>query len=67
MKELGFLPFKSRDEFEVLKKFLSCEEFKDEYFEEEKELLQWRKNTVWVSLRFFEMWLKGLDSGTSMQ
>ena len=38
MKELGFLPFKSRDEFEVLKKFLSCEEFKDEYFEEEKEL-----------------------------
>ena len=37
------------------------------HFEEEKELLQWRKNTVWVSLRFFEMWLKGLDSETSMQ
>ena len=38
IKELGFLPFKSRDDYEVLKKFFSCEVFTDDYLEEELNL-----------------------------
>lgn len=38
MKELSFLPLHSRDEFDVLCKFLRQEEFTDRYLEEELEL-----------------------------
>lgn len=37
---LAFLPINSRDEFEVIKKFLKKEEFTDKYLKEELELLQ---------------------------
>ena len=38
--ELAFLPINSRDEFEVLRKFLKKEEFTDEYLKEELKLSQ---------------------------
>ena len=38
--ELGFLPLNSRDDFNVLYKFFSKEEFTDDYLEEELELTQ---------------------------
>lgn len=38
--ELGFLQLNSRDDFEVLYKFFSREEFTDEYLEEEMELTE---------------------------
>jgi len=38
--ELAFLPLNSRDEFEVLKKFLKKEEFSEEYLKEELDLSQ---------------------------
>jgi DNA adenine methylase len=38
--ELGFLPLNSRDEFYVLRKFISKEEFKKDYLKEELELAQ---------------------------
>lgn len=40
LKELGFLPLNSRDDFEVLHKFFSKDEFTDDYLEEELELTQ---------------------------
>lgn len=40
LKELGFLPLNSRDEFSVLRKFLDKEEFTSEYLEEELNLAQ---------------------------
>ena len=40
LKELGFLPLNSRDDFEVLLKFFSKDEFIDDYMEEELELTQ---------------------------
>ena len=38
VKELGFLPLNSRDDFKVMKKFLQKEEFDDAFLEEELEL-----------------------------
>ena len=38
LKELGFLPLNSRDEFNVLLKFFTKEEFTDDYLEEELKL-----------------------------
>ena len=40
LKELGFLPLNSRDDFNVLYKFFSRDEFTDDYLEEELELTQ---------------------------
>ena len=40
LKELGFLPLNSRDDFNVLYKFFSKDEFTDDYLEEELELTQ---------------------------
>lgn len=40
LKELGFLPLNSRDEFSVLRKFLNKEEFTAEYLDEELNLAQ---------------------------
>ena len=40
IKELGFLPLNSRNEFFVLKQFLARKEFQAEYLEEELELLE---------------------------
>ncbi len=40
LTELGFLPLNSRDEFQVLRKFLSKEEFTKEYLREELDLVQ---------------------------
>jgi len=38
IQEIGFLPLNSRQEFEVLRKFLREEEFTDDYLKEEMEL-----------------------------
>ena len=38
--ELGFLPLNTRDDFNVLYKFFSREEFTDDYLDEEMELTQ---------------------------
>lgn len=38
--ELGFLPLNTRDDFNVLYKFFSKEEFTDDYLDEEMELTQ---------------------------
>jgi len=38
IKELGFLPLNSRDDFMVIKKFFEKEEFSDEFLKEELEL-----------------------------
>ena len=38
IRELGFLPLNSRDDFNVLEKFFNREEFTDDYLEEELEL-----------------------------
>ena len=38
VKELGFLPLNSRDDFKVMKKFLQKEEFDDAFLEQELEL-----------------------------
>ena len=40
LRELGFLPLNSRDDFDVLYKFFSRQEFTDDYLEEELELTQ---------------------------
>lgn len=40
LKELGFLPLNARDDFEVLLKFFSKDEFTDDYLKEELELTQ---------------------------
>lgn len=40
LKELGFLPLNSRDDFYVLHKFFSKDEFEDDYLKEELELTQ---------------------------
>lgn len=40
LKELGFLPLNSRDDFNTLYKFFSKDEFTDDYLEEELELTQ---------------------------
>ena len=40
LKELGFLPLNSRDDFNVLLKFFSKDEFTDDYLKEELELTQ---------------------------
>ena len=40
IRELGFLPLNARDDFNVLVKFFSQEEFTDEYLEEELELTE---------------------------
>ena len=40
LKELGFLPLNTRDDFNVLYKFFSKDEFTDDYLEEELELTQ---------------------------
>lgn len=40
LRELGFLPLNSRDDFNVLYKFFSKDEFTDDYLEEELELTQ---------------------------
>lgn len=40
LKELGFLPLNSRDDFNVLHKFFSKEEFTDDYLKEELELTE---------------------------
>ena len=40
LKELGFLPLNSRDDFNVLYKFFNGEEFTDDYLKEELELTQ---------------------------
>ena len=40
LKELGFLPLNSRDDFNVLYKFFSKDEFTDDYLNEELELTQ---------------------------
>lgn len=40
LKELGFLPLNSRDDFDVLLKFFSKDEFTDDYLKEELELSQ---------------------------
>lgn len=40
LKELGFLPLNSRDDFNVLYKFFSRDEFTDDYLGEELELTQ---------------------------
>ncbi len=38
LRELGFLPLNSRDDFNVLYRFFSRQEFTDDYLEEELEL-----------------------------
>ena len=40
LKELGFLPLNARDDFDVLLKFFSKDEFTDDYLKEELELTQ---------------------------
>ena len=40
LRELGFLPLNSRDDFNVLYKFFSKEEFTDDYLKEELELTE---------------------------
>lgn len=40
LKELGFLPLNSRDDFNVLFKFFSKDEFDDDYMKEELELTE---------------------------
>ncbi len=40
LRELGFLPLNSRDDFNVLYKFFSRQEFTDDYLKEELELTQ---------------------------
>ena len=40
LKELGFLPLNSREDFDVLLKFFSKDEFTDDYLKEELELSQ---------------------------
>ena len=40
LRELGFLPLNARDDFNVLYKFFSRQEFTDDYLEEELELTQ---------------------------
>lgn len=40
LKELGFLPLNSRDDFNVLHKFFSKDEFTDDYLKEEMELTE---------------------------
>lgn len=40
IRELGFLPLNTRDDFNVLYKFFSREEFTDDYLKEEMELTQ---------------------------
>ena len=40
IRELGFLPLNSRDDFNVLYKFFNCEEFTGDYLKEELELTQ---------------------------
>lgn len=40
LKELGFLPLNSRDDYSVLYKFFSRDEFTDDYLKEELELTQ---------------------------
>ena len=40
LRELGFLPLNSRDDFNVLYKFFNREEFTDDYLKEEMELTQ---------------------------
>ena len=40
VRELGFLPFNSRQEFKVIRKFIRKEEFTDDYLAEEMELCE---------------------------
>ena len=40
LQELGFLPLNARDDFNVLHRFFSRQEFTDEYLAEELELTQ---------------------------
>ena len=40
LQELGFLPLNSRDDFEVLKKYLQKDEFTDAYLKEELDIAQ---------------------------
>ena len=40
LRELGFLPLNSRDDFNVLYKFFSKEDFTDDYLKEELELTE---------------------------
>ena len=40
LRELGFLPLNSRDDYSVLYKFFSKDEFTDDYLKEELELTQ---------------------------
>ena len=40
LRELGFLPLNARDDFNVLYRFFSRQEFTDEYLAEELELTQ---------------------------
>ena len=40
VRELGFLPFNSRQEFKVIRKFVRKEEFTDDYLAEEMELCE---------------------------
>jgi DNA adenine methylase len=40
IRELNFLPLNARDEFDIIKKFLSKDEFADEYMQEELDIAQ---------------------------
>ena len=62
VKELGFLPLNSRQEFKVIRKFIRREEFTDDYLEEEMELCE-RVLEPPDSIEMKELLLEQADAG----